>query len=306
VANRTAGHEMPADRRKQTIVLQDGRRLGFAEYGASTGRPVFHFHGSASSRLERPSPESMLARTGIRFITVDRPGHGLSDFLPDRRLVDWPADVRQLADHLGLHTFYVEGYSAGGPHALVCAHQLPDRVLAGAAIASVAPMGRPGAYDGLPFFNQVLARSARLFPWFTGFIRWIMRRLVLGDAEKSARRLMSSIPEADRAALYAPQNLEMFVSSVREGFRPGSRGVAHDDVLVNRDWGFDLAEVSPRIDIWQGEADVNVPPHAATYLHGVLPHARVTFAPGKGHFFLFERWQDILLGLVSENDRQAA
>ena len=294
---------MPADRINQTLVLQDGRRLGFAEYGASTGRPVFHFGGSGSSRLEHPSPASMLLDMDVRFISVDRPGHGLSDLQPNRRLLDWPQDVLQLAGRLGLDEFYVEGHSAGGPHALACAHELPGQVIAGAAISCVAPMNRPGAYEGLPPLNQILARSARWTPWLAKLIRRIMRGMVMGDVEKAARRLMSSIPEADKAVLYAPQNVEMFVSTIREGFRPGFQGVAHDDILVNREWGFDLAGVRSRIDLWHGEADVNVPFHAARYLCDLLPYTRATFLPGEGHYFLLDRWEEILSALVSRNER---
>ena len=290
---------MSTDRIDQSIMLKDGRRLGFAEYGAPTGRPVFHFHGSGSSRYEHPSAEGMLIQAGIRFISVDRPGHGLSDFQSRRRLIDWPQDVCQLADALGIGQFYVEGYSAGGPHALACAHQLPERVIAGAVYGCVAPMHRPGAYQGLPFFNQALAKSARWFPGFTKLIRWAMRGMVMGDIEKTTRQLMSSIPAADKAVLYSPQDFETFVRSVREGFRPGSRGVACDDILINQAWGFDPADVQARIDIWQGEADVNVPSHAARYLCAVIPHTRVTFLPGKGHFFIFSCWPKVLSNLVS-------
>lgn len=67
-----------------------------------------------------------------------------------------------------------------------------------------------------------------------------------------------------------------------------------------REWGFDLAGVKPRIDIWHGEADLNVPVHAAKYLGDVLAHTRVTLLPGAGHFFIMERWEEILLALVSE------
>ncbi len=290
---------MPAERVNQILILKDGRRLGFAEFGDSTGQPVFHFHGAASSRLEHPSAESALQQMGIRFISVDRPGHGLSDFQPHRRLIDWPPDVLQLADHLGISRFFVEGYSSGGPYALACACLLPDRTLAGAVFGCVAPMDRPGGYRGMPFFNQVLARSARWFPWLTQLVRALMRRMVTGNVEETTRRLMSTIPEADKAALYLPQNFEIFASSVREGFRSGSRGVASDDILINRQWGFNLAGVRPRIDIWHGEADVNVPVHAARYLQGTLPHARLTLLPGKGHFYLFNCWLDVLSGLVT-------
>ena len=154
----------------QTIVLPDGRHLGFAEYGDPAGQPVFHFHGSAGSRLDRPAGESILWKQGIRFISVERPGHGLSDFQSNRRLVDWPKDVSELADQLDLKAFYIEGWSAGGPHALACACFLPDRVKAVALIASGAPMKRDGALSGLPFPNLVLAASARWFPPLTYLI----------------------------------------------------------------------------------------------------------------------------------------
>ena len=284
----------------RTMILEDGRKLGFAEYGVPGGRPVFHFHGSAGSRLEHPSPENILARLNIRFISVDRPGTGLSDFQAGRRIIDWAKDIVQLADHLGIEQFYVDGYSAGGPHALACAHQLPERVIAGAAISSIAPMSRPNAYEGMPLLNQVLARSARHTPFFTGLIRWLMRNMVMGDFEKASKRLMGSIPDSDKAALYDQKNKEIFVSAVREGFHSGSRGVAQDDILINRDWGFDLASVRPRIDIWHGEADVNVPIGAAKYLRDRLPHANATFLPKEGHFFILKYWEKILSALVNE------
>jgi pimeloyl-ACP methyl ester carboxylesterase len=283
-----------------TLILEDGRRLGFAEYGVPSGRPVFHFHGSGGSRLEHPSPEDILTRLNIRFISVDRPGNGSSDFQAGRRILDWAEDIRQLADHLEIEQFYVEGHSAGGPHALACAHQLPGRVVAGAVISSVAPMNRPNAYAGMPALNQLLARSARYLPLFTRMIRWSMRKMIMGDLEKTSRQLMASIPDSDRAVLYDSQNVIRFRSAIREGFRSGSRGVAQDDTLVNRDWGFDLKGVTPRIDIWHGEADVNVPIGSSMYLRDMLPHQRTVFLPGEGHFFILKYWDRILAALVQD------
>jgi pimeloyl-ACP methyl ester carboxylesterase len=70
--------------------------------------------------------------------------------------------------------------------------------------------------------------------------------------------------------------------------------------LINRDWGFDLAKVRPRIDIWHGEADVNVPIGAAKYLRDRLPHTNATFFPREGHFFILKYWEKILSALVNE------
>ena len=283
----------------QKFLLRDSRTLGYAEYGFATGSPVFHFHGSGSSRLEKPAPEDLLVQLDIRCISVDRPGHGWSDFQPERRLLDWPQDILQLADHLSLDKFCVTGHSAGGPHALACAHELAERIVAGATISSVAPMSRPRPYDGMPILNQILARSARQLPWLTHFARQTTRNMIMQDVKKAAQQLMASIPDADKEILYEPQHVENMVRSIQEGFRQGAAGVAHDDILVNTDWGFELKSIQPRIDIWHGKLDVNVPIHAAHYLQDQIPHNRYYEFPDKGHFFVLNSWEEVLTKLLN-------
>ena len=73
------------------IRLHDGRLLGYAEYGDPTGKPVFLFQGTPSSRLLHPDKD-LTRSLGARLIVMDRPGFGLSDFQPGRRLLDWPSD----------------------------------------------------------------------------------------------------------------------------------------------------------------------------------------------------------------------
>jgi pimeloyl-ACP methyl ester carboxylesterase len=80
---------MPSDLTNQSIKLNEGRTLGYAEFGELTGKVVFHFNGAGGSRLERPGDESILNNLDIRLVTTDRPGHGLSDPQSDRKLLDW-------------------------------------------------------------------------------------------------------------------------------------------------------------------------------------------------------------------------
>ena len=201
---------------------------------------------------------------------------------------------------------YAEYGVSGGPRTIACAYQLPERVLAGATIRSNPPMSRPGAYQGLPVSNQILARSARHFPVIVRLIRSVMRRMILGVFEKASRQLMSSIPDADQAILYNSQTVEYFIRAVREGFRSGSKGVAQDDIVINREWGFNLEAIKPRIDIWQGELDGNVPVGAAKYLCNKLPHTRTFFLANAGHFFILKCWEKILSVLLfdQEGDEQ--
>jgi pimeloyl-ACP methyl ester carboxylesterase len=101
-----------------SIALPDGRTLAYAEYGNPCGKPVFFFHGTPGSRFFRP-PDRITSRVGVHLICMDRPGYGLSTFQPGRRIVDWPEDILQLADFLGLDKFVVAGHSGGGPRGYV-------------------------------------------------------------------------------------------------------------------------------------------------------------------------------------------
>jgi pimeloyl-ACP methyl ester carboxylesterase len=131
----------------QTVVLRDGRRLGFAEWGDRTGTPVFFFHGMPSSRLNGHADPSVLDRRHVRRIAIDRPGMGLSDFQPERKLLGWPDDVVELADRLGLDRFGVVGNSAGGPYAAACAYKIPARLTHVGIVSGVAPFERLSRED---------------------------------------------------------------------------------------------------------------------------------------------------------------
>ena len=112
------------------IELSDGRYLAISEYGAPGGEPVFFFHGWPGARLQGQLADEPAKKLNIRFISPDRPGFGLSDFQPGRSILDWPKDILDLADSLGLDQFAVLGLSGGAPYALACAYAIPEQLTA--------------------------------------------------------------------------------------------------------------------------------------------------------------------------------
>jgi pimeloyl-ACP methyl ester carboxylesterase len=290
---------MTTDRTNQTITLKDGYTLGYAEYGDPGGKPVFHFHGSSGSRLEHPADESILHTQGVRLITIDRPGHGLSDFQPKRQLLDWPDDVTALADHLAIEKFAVTGWSFGGPYAMVCAYKIPDRLTAVGVISSFAPYDRPNALEGVSGFNKMSLRMARWLPFWLG--RQVMKmqgRAITEDPEGAARQMLSSLPEADQEVLSDPQVVGALLPSMKEAYHSGADGPAWEGAIMVRPWGFRLQEISIQVQIWHGEADVMNPVQFGEYLRDTIPNNKATFLPGEGHFFILQRWGQILAQLV--------
>ena len=67
------------ERISKTIILKDGRKLGYVEYGDPNGKPLFFFHGWPGSRFSGGETDKAAKKLGIRVISTDRPGIGLSD-----------------------------------------------------------------------------------------------------------------------------------------------------------------------------------------------------------------------------------
>jgi len=290
---------MATDRENQAVVLNDKRRLGYAEYGDASGIPVFHFNGSGGSRLEHPSDSSILPDLGIRLISTDRPGHGISDPQPGRKLLDWPDDIAQLADHLNIDRFHVLGWSAGGPHALACAYEIPGRVITGALVSGLAPPDRPNPYQGLPLMLKIVNLLGRRMPSLIGLMRRTNYNMLQGDPEKVRSKLKAIFPPEDRKAIAESNSESWLLEDVKEGYRQGWEGPAQDDIVINKAWGFRLEDIQTRFDVWQGEVDQNVPLNQGVYQHKLLSGSRLHVLPGQAHLYLLTHWREILEALLT-------
>ena len=272
----------------QTIQLCDGRILGYAEYGNADGKPVLYFHGHPGSRLEPGFLSGQAAQTGIRLISIDRPGMGLSTYQTGRRLLDWPDDVQELVDHLHLDRFAILGFSGGGPYALACAYKIPQRL----TVCGIAA--------GVGNVSPLLELLSTWLPWL--FLP-LSRRMFQNQeqAEKSLKRFMRAWVPADRQAFSVPGVSKAIASSLVEALRPGARGAAYDGtVLGRRNLGFLLENIEfPEIYTWHGELDNQIPVTSARDLVKHIPHHQSTYYPNEGHISLIvNRAEEIFNTLI--------
>jgi pimeloyl-ACP methyl ester carboxylesterase len=142
---------MTNNRTHRQIKLRDGRLLGYAEFGAPEGMPVFYFHGFPGSRLDYLffDDGEVAMENNARIIAVDRPGMGQSAFKRGRQILDWPDDVIALADALRIDRFGVLGISGGGPYAAACAFKIPARLTATGIVCGMGPSDAPRMKDGV-------------------------------------------------------------------------------------------------------------------------------------------------------------
>jgi len=280
--------------RDKVIRLADGRDLGYSEYGAPDGRPVFFFHGFGTTRVICPPDERPVKELGLRLIAVDRPGIGLSESLPGRRLLDWPADVVQLADRLGIESFSVIGWSGGGPYALACGYALPDRVAAVGLVSSPAPLTGTSEKSYLRRLDKHAVRAADRAPWLVRLALWHWGRGQRRDATRFFEKSVAEMCEADQEILAEPELRGRMIANSAELYRQGGRGMYDEGLVLARPWGFELEEVQVPVHVWHGARDATVPLGMADYLARSLPTARVNIHEDEGHHLLYRRWPEIL------------
>ncbi|HUP17328.1 MAG TPA: alpha/beta hydrolase [Acidimicrobiia bacterium] len=287
---------MAADPRSMSIRLQDGRRLGYADLGDPDGHPMFYFHGWPGSRLDPIPVIGAAERAGVRLLSVDRPGFGLSDPSPGRALSDWPKDVGHLADHLHLDRFSVVGWSGGGPSVAACAWAMPDRVHSAGVVAGWSEMSKPSLRKeaGDRFMLGLAARAPALLEPIMGLMSVAGRHL-------PDRVLMAIVAQglgdSDKKVLANPKVAAAAVASGREAFAQGRVGATDDLRVTVGAWGFGLEDIALPLYLWEGADDHAVPPSVMADYRRISHNQYVEF-PGEGHMIFYSRAEEIFRTLV--------
>jgi pimeloyl-ACP methyl ester carboxylesterase len=275
----------------RTVQTPDGRELRVREAGDPDGPAVLIHHGTPGDGLPFGPWAQDAAGRGIRLIGYDRPGYGTSTPHPGRRVADAAGDAAAIADALGIGRFATWGISGGGPHALACAALLPDRVVAAASLAAVAPFDAHGLnlFAGMGRDNWVEFGAA-----LQG--REALEALLSPQAEQ-----MVGIAPADLAGLFrtlvSPVDQDALDCGLAEHlaaggartFAQGAGGWVDDDLAFVEPWGFDVAAVGVPVLVWHGRHDRFVPVAHGEWLAARIPGAEARISDEDGHLTLLTR-----------------
>jgi pimeloyl-ACP methyl ester carboxylesterase len=264
--------EMAANPR--TVTLRDGRELGYSECGDPDGAALLAFPGFPNSRVSGALLDEVGREFGLRVVCPERPGQGVSDPQPGRTLADWPADVSDLLDTLGIDRAVIVGISAGGPYAAVTAARLADRIDRVAIVAGVGPMAAVGLRDRLLFY------LARFAPPLGRLAMWGVSRQVR-DERFPERMAAQSTPPEDEAWL--GEVGEVVHLSAREAVRRGTAPLAQELAILGRPWPFDLSAIEVPVGLWYAKEDAVVPVSVGYVLAREIPTAEAHIYPGQRH-----------------------
>lgn len=246
--------------------LADGRTLHVYDTGGD-GLAVFWHHGTPNTG----APPEPLFRSGVRWVSYDRPGYGGSTPYPGRTIGSAAAYTASVADELGIDRFAVVGHSGGGPHALACAALLPERVVAAVSMAGLAPFDAEG------------------IDWFAGMADSGVASLRAAEAGRAAKEKHEASdveydPEftpADLAALSG--DWSWLNSVVGPAVEAGPGGLIDDDLAYVTPWGFDPSQVLAPTLLLHGGRDRVIPSSHGLWLAAHCPGAELRLAQDDGH-----------------------
>jgi pimeloyl-ACP methyl ester carboxylesterase len=269
--------------------LSDGRTIGYAQYGDPQGFPIVNAHGGLACRLDVAAAAPIARQAGVRLISPDRPGIGLSDPLPDRTTLDWAHDVGELVDQLDIDRFAVMGWSMGGQYAAAVGHALADRVTRVAIVAGALPITEPGVFAELPLMDRVLTRTSQRAPWlarqFFGAMRFAARAPAV-----YGRLAARSLGPAD-GAIIRDEGFATFALMSREALRQ-LRGIVDEYRAWERSWGFAPEDLAVPVDVWTGTEDELVDRSWPHRLAERISCATLNIRSG-GHFMAHLYYRDI-------------
>ncbi|TDU64117.1 pimeloyl-ACP methyl ester carboxylesterase [Prosthecobacter fusiformis] len=278
-----------------TFRLSSGRLLGFAEHGDPAGVPCFYFHGWPSARVQGELMDEAGRKHGLRIISADRPGIGLSDFQPGRELKDWPPVLAELADHLGIQKFHVLGWSGGGPYVLMTAKTMPERLLSATIMCGAPPLTFLG-YEHMFWLYRLMIKLRYAFPTVLAVLLRMGEKISKGEPDRAPLKwVLGMLGPADRKVLARREVFSVVRAGMLEALRRGPRAVIADADIYLSEWGFEVGEIGYPIHFWHGKEDRNIDWQYTQKLAGIMPHTTTHWLDHEGHYSLPVTYLDDIL-----------
>ncbi|NPD87396.1 MAG: alpha/beta hydrolase [Asgard group archaeon] len=282
---------MNDEKHYQTFTLKDGRELGYAEFGNPEGAPVFYFHGWLGGRFDLHLAEILGKKINCHLISLDRPGIGLSSYQENREILNWPNDIVELTDHLGIGKFHILGMSGGGPYVAACAYKIPTRLFSAGIVGGMGPYEDTKKMLKNP--NRILFFLLKKFPFALKIILFPMwKRFRKMEFNEKTGKLLArqgmELPEPDKKIYENSTFQEFMIFHLKDILQQKSKGPFLDGKLFTKPWNFKLEDISKDLKcyVWHGELDKNVSIEIGKYVASQIPNCEAIFYPDEAHISL--------------------
>jgi pimeloyl-ACP methyl ester carboxylesterase len=279
-----------------TITMDDGRTVGFADYGSPSQTALVWCHGGPGNRMEPSIVAADAAHAGLRLIGIDRPGYGRSTPQPGRTIGGWVHDALAVLDHLGIDRCLVLGVSTGGAYALALAAHSP-RVLGAIACCAVSDMR----------WGEGKAMNVCCHAFWNARDRNAALALAVETFGRRGEKLLPPVgpvaaDPSDAAFFTTPAFLAAWVPAVSEMCTNAWAGYVDDRLADANGWGtFDVTRITCPVTVMHGRNDGLMPVANAYHTAAIVPGATLRIFDGLGHISIMTRVVEVTSELLARN-----
>ncbi|MGR7464266.1 alpha/beta fold hydrolase [Klebsiella aerogenes] len=275
----------------KSMQLQDGRQLGWCEWGPQNGKPVVFCTGAGMSG-SLGFGEVHLEKLGLRLISPHRPGCANSSMHSEKSLHSWGLDVAELLAREKLQACHVVGFSMGVPFAMALHETCAVESMA--IVAGQDQFGYPETYNLLPDDVQAMLVQLRSNP--AEFEQWLAGN---ASADWLWNFIMNSSSELDKAVYSKFGFAKAYRHCLDEGFAQGGMGYARDLINAWGEWSVTPEEVDCPVVLWFGAEDRSSvhSPDGGELLRKRFANAQRFFLDNAGGSILWTHAREILQSL---------
>lgn len=283
----------------QTMMLPDGRRHDFIEFGDPDGRPLVFLPIDYGLIRWPISAEKEAAHRGIRVIVPVRAGFGHSSPLPPKvNVSDMIAeDMGRLLDHLQIAQASFITLGADIRYAMKLAVARPSLVSGIVACSGTLPISSAAQYERMGKWHRFILANARYAPLILPFIvkaGFVMARKI------GKEQFLNSVNSG------SPADIETFaMPEVREAMIMGSEiclsdwHIAHEafsrECLDSEsDWSDVVRKCPAPIRMLQGGQDPQIPRATVEELMPIFPNCSIEIIDDAGQLLFFKYWKRTL------------
>lgn len=219
------------------------------------------------------------------------------NFKKNRKLLDWPNDVLQIANQLKIDKFSIIGVSGGGPYAAVCAYKISNRLKKVGIVVGLAPTYIEGLLEGTSELSKLGWRNYARFPLLGKLSSWLHYINAKCGPSLGLHRFMFGA-KADRKIFSNAEVRRITRRAYQEAFRSGYKGVELDLKLYTNDWGFNLRDIKSKVFLFYGKDDKNVSIKMGRYYASQIQNSKLVVYSKEGHLISKTHAEEILRTLI--------
>lgn len=225
------------ERRFELIIYSSGRKIFFSVSGDESGLPVLFINGAGMDGTLSFCSD-LLKKSGIKLISLDRPGFGQSDFDENKSFESITNDISELLKKLKISKIDAVAFSQGAPFLYaLCKNELIAHavVVSGQDDFQYVTTQKKISKDFLSFINSVCDEK--------NFIQ----NLEKFSAADFYNFVVSTSSEIDKKTYLHPVFSNKFLRCLENGIGKSFQAYCQDLKLCLSPWPFNIEEIKTQI-----------------------------------------------------------